>query len=264
MSREHIVANWVGKVIPRTQPGHFLTYRYNDQAVKLLGIEKLPEGYVSGDLWAQRARCVCGNCNNGWLSVMQEQCKDFIPDLIQGRRRALTADEVSLLALWCCHLAIMNDHTKGAFSAISQSQRTSVYEKREPSAEFSIWVGTYVGSQWLRRISHSAGLSGHLEEGICRIQGTTFAIGKLFGLVISETYPCFNWPDFIGSGLTKIWPSPPDTLSFPHFLGIKDEGRFCADSLATLVSRSMLHAQSLGIQDFPWEAFLQTENQNGT
>jgi hypothetical protein len=53
-----------------------------------------------GHLRTKKLRVVCGGCNSGWMSALENAVKPMLTALITSQPRALTPDDLDVLARW--------------------------------------------------------------------------------------------------------------------------------------------------------------------
>jgi hypothetical protein len=81
ITREHIWADWLKEYIAKDIDGYqAATITINQPSVASTVREKK----ISGDPRSRKAKCVCGSCNNGWMSQLQERAKPLVLSLIEG------------------------------------------------------------------------------------------------------------------------------------------------------------------------------------
>lgn len=70
--------------------------------------------HVAGDPKSLRVKCVCVECNTGWMKRIQDAAKPIVVPLLQGDAIALTEAQQKILASWiamavmCSTLAIVD------------------------------------------------------------------------------------------------------------------------------------------------------------
>jgi hypothetical protein len=66
-------------------------------------IGKIPNAFLLPD--------VCGTCNSGWMSNLEEVAKKLIPGLLEGRSKTIDPFEQLILAMWVIKTCIAYDAT---------------------------------------------------------------------------------------------------------------------------------------------------------
>lgn len=98
ISQEHVVPNWLRKVIPRVDESHGFTG---------FSIRRLPDAksiiyqpgiaFAEGNIANRRVYMVCQRCNNGWMSRLQNELKPILTPLILGTGQTSKAcDSIAL------------------------------------------------------------------------------------------------------------------------------------------------------------------------
>jgi hypothetical protein len=97
-------------------------------------VNKRP-GPVKG--FAIKARkAVCSECNNGWMSDLQNRVKSILLPLIDGEASTLRPTERTLLAEWSAMTAIMQEYAGSA--SVPVQRRKHLYEERQPPPNTTI------------------------------------------------------------------------------------------------------------------------------
>ena len=78
LSKEHMWADWLHAYIPRIAPEH----RTRSTLIHLEN-QEISTQRRAGDPHSRRIRCVCGPCNNGWMSALQEKTKPFMVPMLK-------------------------------------------------------------------------------------------------------------------------------------------------------------------------------------
>lgn len=153
---------------------------------------------------------ICEDCNNGWMSDLEQQAKPVIIDLISGKTKleALDAKEREVLARWAGKTAIIESHAVGAESPIDC--KVLQWMRRHPDAtpgRFAVVA---------RSMRYDA--VGHLQAApITKLaDGRSTAVGNGVVLALPKLILVCGFPDpDIGydclcdlSVCHPIWPDP--------------------------------------------------------
>jgi hypothetical protein len=90
-TREHVWPKWILAVVDQNRP-----YRF--------GLGNAPEIIISGEF---KIRCVCGTCNNGWMSRMEDEVKLCLEPMLRGTMTPLTQSVQTRLSHWAVKIAMV-------------------------------------------------------------------------------------------------------------------------------------------------------------
>jgi hypothetical protein len=133
LSREHVVPNWIGKVLPGV--GNF-THRLDIDG----GSPKF--AYSARDM-DFKAKIVCMSCNNGWMSGIEDRVIPILTPLLNGEARELTSTEQRSVALWACKTAMVFAHAGGILPAGLKESCRWIYKHLTPSPGSHCWLGRF-------------------------------------------------------------------------------------------------------------------------
>lgn len=202
LSKEHIYPDWLLKAFPHPDPTARNIRRLSrtDDLDEGFETSTRDEGPVTADPTV-RAVCQSGakgdeGCNNGWMARLEEDSKELLLSLAQGRRRSIGVDEQRLLALWTAKTTVMVEQTNPHRQrAVSPAQRRWLYQHRE---DREIFAGAYVYLGTLEKPfptplgywhSWTTGRLGSERLFYSTGQQTTFNISRLILSIYSATQP---------------------------------------------------------------------------
>ncbi|WP_328683129.1 hypothetical protein [Streptomyces sp. NBC_00343] len=124
LTKEHVLPRWLKVALDPTVRRH----RYI----------RLSNGTVrqhdSTPLDAQ-VKIVCSECNSGWMNQLEENVRQFLPDLIRGNACTLDPEAQRALASWSVKTMLMLQYTHPAeVRVIPVSDLTRFHEVREPTS----------------------------------------------------------------------------------------------------------------------------------
>jgi hypothetical protein len=90
-TKEHVWPKWVLAVVDQDRPLRFE-----------LGSD--PEFLFSGEF---KIGCVCGDCNNGWMSRLEDEVKPCLEPMLHGSITPLTRSVQEKLSLWAVKIAMV-------------------------------------------------------------------------------------------------------------------------------------------------------------
>lgn len=95
-SREHLWAAWIHQRIRRRQP---VRIDFGDRSVRMSNDPEI------------KVKTVCGTCNNGWMSNLEQACIPLIGSLMQDLAAPLDPAQQTLLSTWAVKTAMVLDST---------------------------------------------------------------------------------------------------------------------------------------------------------
>src|SRR4051794_2751172 len=133
VTAEHVWPNWARRKLPQ------------DVVAEHTVIAETPDGTTSDTfrqrVFEQRVKVVCGECNNGWMSRLEQTNKPFLESALDGRGRALHCDGQRSLAAWAYKTALVinaglfRSHRTGE----SPEQPRYLRSRGEPPLDVGVW-----------------------------------------------------------------------------------------------------------------------------
>lgn len=195
LTKEDVWPTWLGKYIPKDRSSY-------SASSTIIHEERPPDvsrRIVNGDPKSRRVKLVCGDCNNGWMSRLQERAKPVVLPLAMGRSTLIGLDAQRTLAAWCTMSVMTSDHFYPDRAAIPQHHRDQMMAPGEPPGDqWKIWIGHYERNDWpadwvksALAISSDAHPALYLPDGapIPNTQATTLVFGKLFVHAFTSIHP---------------------------------------------------------------------------
>lgn len=215
MSKEHIWAEWLDPHLPPKLSDHRILHQvdYPDRAERR--VEKR-----SGDIRSRKIRRVCEVCNNGWMSQIQNQTKEFLLPIIKGETRLLNRREQTLAASWCGMLVMIGEFLSPEGAGVSQEDRKYLHDTRRLPSHWRVWLGRAPRNP---SIVHHHSLAQLVDQEFPdavpggeakapNTQTTTFCVGEAFFHVESSSLPVARfairrrrWRG-LDAKLIRLWP----------------------------------------------------------
>ena len=179
-----------------------------------------------------QARCVCGNCNNGWMSKLEREMKPIMVSILDEKLRTLNTSSQAVIAVWAIKTAMALEalHPKKMFfySEIEHQNMRAVSTIPERT---TIWIAKCVNQPNI----YSVGKYLHTAPGDNEVKAyvTTMAFGSLAIQVlsirtlaslpkeISITYDSREGP--WDKTLLQVWPLIPHSQKWPPNYGLDGE-----------------------------------------
>jgi len=132
-----------------------------------------------------RIPCVCGTCNNGWMSRLEMKCKPIIGSLLQDLSLALDAEHRKFLTEWALKTAMINDACGGRVRFFTDAEcHAFKANNREIPEGTSAWAGRFTG-RTLSAIGSEFRLDSPTAQGVVRGHVFTVCVGHFILQVLS-------------------------------------------------------------------------------
>jgi len=193
LTKEDVWPTWLGKFIPKDAPNYSAssTIIYAERT-------DVTRKTVNGDSKSRRVRRVCSDCNNGWMSRLQERAKPIVLSLAMGGETTLSDEAQRTLAAWCAMSTMTSDHFYPSRAAIPQRHRDALRLNNSlPEDEWRIWIGHYERTDWVPDWVRNAMAIWSDEHPpayladtfpILNTQTTTLVFGKLYVHTFSSVH----------------------------------------------------------------------------
>jgi hypothetical protein len=239
MTSEHIWGDWIKQFIPPSLNKHYL-------GLKTINVGGKPDTdgvrIRAGDPVNSQVRIVRGDCNSGWMSVLQAKAKKFLPPLLTGERIGLGPAAQQAIAAWITMACMTAEHIiHDPFSiAISQGDRTQLTDTGVPLSNWKIYVGHYRAWKWNTKYLHTClpildiapDPNGH-EKPIANTQTSTFVLGNLYVHAMSSEHPEYiegwRWPIRPSMVLIQIWPPKETFIAWPGMTMVDQDAMIIAE-----------------------------------
>ena len=149
LTKEHMWADWLRAYIPRDMTQH------RTQSV-LLFPDRAEESFErrTGDPHSRRIKCVCRNCNNGWMGKLQEKTKPFLVPMLEGKDVSFYRNGQTALAAWVAMFVMVAEFIYPDKTAISAQERTWFMNNQRAPSHWRVWIGRYARSTTIDRFFH--------------------------------------------------------------------------------------------------------------
>lgn len=155
VTAEHVLPRWMETALPGGVPSHGGLVAFTKD-----GTGPANRSHLNAGQFRLRVKCVCGPCNNGWMSDMQMAAAPIITQMMNGQYNGLiTAPDQTRLASWSMMTAMMALTAMPSINMLLDSQYSGFFETRLPPAGTSVamaimagGVGTYI-HQIARRVT---------------------------------------------------------------------------------------------------------------
>jgi hypothetical protein len=130
ITREHIVAEWIGDLFRHLGKG----------TAGIIQRDGTVTSYQT-ELFGQRVKVVCFDCNSGWMSRLEGRVKGKLgPILRHGQATRLSLGDQKLLATWAVKTAFMFEHLHPNERIIPDSEYGRFYSLQQPPPGYVVWM----------------------------------------------------------------------------------------------------------------------------
>lgn len=182
-----------------------------------------------GDIQNRKLRIVCGQCNGGWMSDLQQRAKPLLLSLIHGEATALDADSQKIVAGWIAMTVTVAEYFgRKENITITASDRQHIRRTQTPPSRWKIWIGHYTRGNWKPHLVHNTFPISSSKHRIKRnelgsprpnTQTTAFTVSQLYIFAASSVTDIFEeWRFSTIAGAAKlrqIWPLSRNIVAWP-------------------------------------------------
>jgi hypothetical protein len=189
------------------------------------------------------AKCVCGNCNSGWMSKLENEMKPIVDSILDEQFQVFGVSSQAVIAVWAIKTAMALEvlYPEREFF-YSENERQNMRAVSAIPERTSIWIAKCVNQPNI----YSAGKDLRTAPGGNEIKAyvTTMAFGCLALQVVSIRTPA-NLPKEIqvtydiregpwDKILLRVWPLNPYSQQWPPSYGL--DGEWGLESLTERLS----------------------------
>lgn len=159
-------------------------------------------------------KTVCGTCNNGWMSALEEKCIPLIGALVQNLSTPLDDSQQELLTTWALKTAMVTDSTnKQRELFFERSEREKLRENYTIPDRTKVWVGRASNSS-LAAIGTDVWIDTPPTLKVAKATATTIIVGHL----VIQVFSIHILPDHLknDAAISAVQPKPgpwDDTLT---------------------------------------------------
>lgn len=131
-------------------------------------------------------KIVCADCNNGWMSSLEDTALPILGPLIKGQITKVTQDQLKIIVRWSALRAIINEFTQIETLSIPIAVRDIVMKGLDLPSLWLTWIGWFDCKELSIRSHHTGARTypiGTSREKINKMsynaQSTTLVLGKL-------------------------------------------------------------------------------------
>jgi hypothetical protein len=212
LSSEHVWPKWAWNLIPKARAKnherlHTLTPGPNAPTRR----EAKPH---AGPSITVKARVVCKQCNNGWMSLLESKVRPFLTPLILGQLTTISVEGLSIVARWLVMKFMVIEFLRPIPPIALQSERLAIMQGDIPPT-WQLWLGFHLSEKWATAIwTETASITILANEKDNQAsppsfdkntQSISFGIGNLFVQTIHSTVAGLEY-NFQANALRHLWP----------------------------------------------------------
>ncbi|MFO0699749.1 MAG: hypothetical protein U0236_11005 [Nitrospira sp.] len=220
-SDEDVIPKWIPRLLRKQERERvpMRTTRFGHE----------PHDQLAGES-IQKVGSVCSQCNNGWMSRLEEDVKPILKPMMLGNAVTLTAKQQERIATWMTKLAMMYESMATGEVFYNGLDRQHFWKTGSPLDSTAVWLGQYTGG--IRIIVDYRLLSRRQNPGgSIRILVLTLVLGKLALQLTTargtHLIPKIELPTMVLENtqdlLIQVWPWNLLGIKWPPLYGFDDE-----------------------------------------
>lgn len=169
---------------------------------------------------SHQLKLVCTECNNGWMSGIQEAAKQNLLLLTKGHWPSLDVESITAIAAWATMVTFCFEFADLKTLTATPSDRKEFMSSRVPGKNWLVYIGLCdsindPGSFWHRGgyLFNGEPPGGVPDKG--NTQTTTLVLGRAFFHTLSAPVDFLPNPFEYGTtlGIRQFWPVPNEVPS---------------------------------------------------
>lgn len=220
-SDEDVIPKWIPRLLRKQERERvpMRTSRFGHE----------PHDQLAGES-IQKVGSVCSQCNNGWMSRLEEDVKPILKPMILGSPVTLTASQQERITTWMTKCALMYESMATGEVFYNGLDRHHFMTTSSPLAATSVWLGQYTGG--IRVIADYRLLSRQQNSGgSVTILVLTLVLGKLALQLTTargtQVIPQIELPTMVLEDtkdlLVQLWPVNLLGVQWPPLCSFDDE-----------------------------------------
>jgi hypothetical protein len=141
LTLEHAFPSWIQRYLPHSQHVTSVTHTAKAEGEEL-------RAWKTRDLDVKVKR-VCAECNNGWMSDLEQVARLVLVPLMNGRPRRLVASEQEIIAVWAIKTALVCEFIHPSARGASDLHFRDIGERLNPPRDSHVWLARYEGPKEL-------------------------------------------------------------------------------------------------------------------
>ncbi len=178
------------------------------------------------------ARCVCGTCNNGWMSKLEVEMKPIVESIQDKQLRVLDASSQAIISVWAVKTAMALEALyPERIYFYSEDERKNLRAISTIPTRTSIWIASCVNQPniysagkdlWTGQVGNEAkAYVTTMAFGSLAIQVTSIRVLANLPQEVQITYDSREGP--WGKTLVQVWPIIRQSQQWPPHYGLDGE-----------------------------------------
>src|SRR5262245_42752099 len=223
LTKEHLWPDWLKRFLPRKATDHYHTTGRSTNVGDKVFAHAPDLKRQTGDIRSRKLKVVCGPCNNGWMSRLQEAVKPNLVPLLRGTWSELSAGDCEAISAWAVMFTMIVERLDLSTAAVTAAERAAFYRDQRPPANWMIWAGHC--KDWPPWDFYHRGWGVSADPDAiperCSSQTTTFKVGELLLHTYSTTASVIDVDPIMFAlkhGLCPLWPQTEMPYVAPNLL----------------------------------------------
>jgi hypothetical protein len=141
LTSEHVWPQWLARAAPAPKRQVIHHRRRIDRQKQVVDA---PDRW-SAPSYTVNVRAVCAQCNNGWMSELEQSVRPLLEPMLHDQLRILDHERQTLVATWVFKTSVMLEFTHPQERAIQSEASKSLYQHGQPPRNVTIWIASYRG-----------------------------------------------------------------------------------------------------------------------
>ncbi|MVA34387.1 hypothetical protein [Agrobacterium vitis] len=224
-SGEHIWPQWMHPLIRTKGLNHLNTRGLPIRVVgPVVFSPQINMKMISGAPQTRKMKYVCGECNNGWMSQIEEKAKPILIEILNGNPINLNREQMRVVSDWAMLKTIVLDRDDLSMQSIPQNYRHSFRKNRDFLPNTHIYLAKYKGGDWKVAFRHFAfGIFSWDTSNLTirlppNTQISTFAVEKMVLQVRTSIVPDLEIDTSLRpftSSFVKLYPCSANSIDWP-------------------------------------------------
>ncbi|HST36457.1 MAG TPA: hypothetical protein VLK25_07500, partial [Allosphingosinicella sp.] len=155
-SKEHFWPGWMHDLLPAVPDPKHDRRLYSFHPIT--GVREEGPQAKPGSIHTIKIRAVCAQCNNGWMSQLEQEARPFLTPLINGTPIVLDAKQLEVVARWITLKSIVAEHAARNNFLTPRDDRVAFKERGTIPAYFRIYCANHNMTDAAGYIRHTSDL----------------------------------------------------------------------------------------------------------
>jgi hypothetical protein len=223
MSKEHFWPLWAASMFPVFRDNAYREGKITITEKTIVTGRKFQER--QGSVATKKIRVVCEDCNNGWMSTLEDRARPILEPLLAGNPIALNQSQQRILAEWITMKIMVAEHNTPEDVVIPRTDKETFKANHTIPAYITIWIGKHNVSGWHTGFyKHTATLSltpnppPSALGGRKNVETIAFGFGALFVFVMVSDAGGVDLNNFVRvMHLPQLWPEGQTPIEWGTF-----------------------------------------------